>query len=65
MKEYQKEKIKAYREANKEKIKAYQKVYRENNKEKISEKITCECGSVVRRSDLAKHKKTAKHLKII
>lgn len=61
IKEYKKE----YREDNKEKIKEYSKEYRENNKEKINEnakeKVTCECGSIIRKVDLSRHIKTIKH----
>ena len=53
--------IKEYREDNKEKMKEYQ----ENNKEKIAEKmkqkITCECGSVIRIDGKYQHKKSKKH----
>jgi len=60
-KETNKEKIKQYREDNKEKAKQY----RENNKEKILEqakqKVICDhCGSEIRKSDIARHKKTKK-----
>jgi hypothetical protein len=68
-KEYKKEKFKEYNKANKQKISAYKKKYREVNKQKISErnkeKIECLCGSIVRRSDIAQHKRTAKHNLII
>jgi len=69
-KEYKKEKFKEYNQANKQKISAYKKKYREANKQKISErnkeKIECLiCGSIVRRSDIAQHKRTAKHNLII
>ena len=60
-----KEKIKKYRDDNKEKIKENAKKYYEENKEKISEKITCECGSIVRKSDIAKHQKTLKHISFL
>eukprot|EP00960_Hanusia_phi_P056753 763361-Hanusia_phi.AAC.1 len=67
--EENKEKIteqrKQYREDNKEKITEQKKQYYENNKEKLTEKnkqkITCECGSTVRISDLSAHRKTKKH----
>jgi len=45
-KEYQQE----YQRANKEKILAYNK-----------EKIECECGSIVSRSDIARHNRTKRH----
>ena len=68
---------KEYKEANKEKIKEYNKEYIEANKNKIkeyyeankdkiskrkSEKINCECGAVIRKGDLSRHKKTTKHI---
>ena len=60
-----KDKIKQYREDNKDKIKQYY----EDNKDKIldykSEKITCECGSVIRKGELSRHKQTKKHLTFI
>lgn len=52
---------KEYYENNKEYKIEYQKEYREKNKEKIykrlSEKIQCECGSFISRSNLTRHKK--------
>jgi len=54
---------------NSEKIKEYSEQYRRDNSEKIksqaSEKITCECGCVVSKRNIAKHKKSAKHCKFI
>jgi vacuolar-type H+-ATPase subunit I/STV1 len=66
--ENNKEKIKERYEKNKEKYKKKKLNYYENNKEKLleksREKITCECGSIVRIYGLERHKKTSKHLKI-
>jgi hypothetical protein len=63
--EYKKE----YCEKNKEHIAEKMKKYRENNKEDIklkrSEMITCECGSTVRKIQLAKHKRTKKHIDLM
>jgi hypothetical protein len=63
------EQRKKYREKNKEVIYEKKKKYREKNKEVISEKkkikTTCECGSIVKKDYLAKHKKTQKHIKYI
>jgi predicted GIY-YIG superfamily endonuclease len=57
---------KAYQQANKESLCEYKKEYYQENKELLSEKakepIECECGCIIRKSDLAKHKKTKKHL---
>jgi hypothetical protein len=67
--ETNKEKIseqkKEYRINNRETNKEQCKKYYETNKEQILEKdkikITCECGSIVRKSDLSTHKKSKKH----
>jgi len=77
-KEYRKEnreKIKEYykirnqTEKRKEYSKMYNKQYREQNKDKIIErkkiKITCECGSEIRKSDFQKHCRSKKHLQYI
>jgi len=65
MKEYSKE----YREINKQEITKNKKEYYETHKEKINENkketITCECGSVVRKADKARHEKSKKHLDFI
>lgn len=53
------------RHNNKEKLNEYGKKYRDENKEKISEKnkekITCECGSILRKREISIHIKTIKH----
>ena len=64
------QKSKEYYEDNKEKIKEKVKDYKEKNKEKISEKnsqkITCECGCEITRTNLTRHKKTSKkHINFI
>jgi len=63
------DKLKENREAIKDKKKEYDKEYREANEEAIkankSEKITCQCGCDVTRSNLATHKKSQKHLNLI
>ena len=65
LKEYQEE----YYENNKETLKEKRKEYLENNKETLKEKgkvkITCECGSVVRKCSIARHRKTKKHIAFI
>jgi predicted GIY-YIG superfamily endonuclease len=65
IKEYKKE----WREENKESILEYHKEWYEKNKEIINEnkkeKITCECGSLIRKSDLARHKQSKKHINLI
>ena len=56
-------------EDNKEELKQYFKKRYEDNKEEINnkkkEKIHCECGSVINRGDLARHKKSMKHQNFI
>jgi len=57
---------KQYYTDNKDKVLEIQKQYRIDNKEKISEKfkqkVTCDCGCIVTRYNLTRHKKTKKHL---
>lgn len=54
-----------YRQKNKEKLAEQKAEYYQQNKEKIaeraSEKIKCECGDVVTRAGVSKHRKTQKH----
>jgi len=57
------EKQKEYYENNKEKIKQRMKTFYENNKEKVNKKILCDCGEMVNRNGLARHKKSLKHLR--
>tara|TARA_R110002012_G_scaffold319968_2_gene541975 strand:+ start:67 stop:618 length:552 start_codon:yes stop_codon:yes gene_type:complete len=68
-KEYFKKYMKEYRINNKEYIIQFKKEHYQNNKEIISEKTkektTCECGSVVRKNNLIRHRKTPKHIKLI
>tara|TARA_R100000951_G_scaffold88299_1_gene76306 strand:- start:310 stop:807 length:498 start_codon:yes stop_codon:yes gene_type:complete len=66
IKKYANKYNKKYRENNKEKEKVRIKKYHQNNKDKINKqratkKITCECGSIVRRDCLARHIITKKH----
>ena len=56
---------KEYRDKNKEKIVENKKQYYELNKEKILEKVTCECGCVVVKKCLLRHKKSTKHIKLL
>lgn len=54
---------------NKEKMAEQNKNYYENNKEEIlkrmKKKVTCDCGCIIGNSDLARHKKTSKHLALM
>ena len=65
-KDKMKEQMKEYRANNKDKIKDKMKEYRGKNKGKIKDKrkdkIECECGSIVRKNNLPRHKKSKKHL---
>jgi hypothetical protein len=61
------EQTKMYAEANKDKIKESKDEWYQKNKEKILERqreiITCECGSEIRVSGKAEHKRSDKHKK--
>jgi hypothetical protein len=50
-----------YRIDNKQQISEYKKQYYENNKEKLKIKIECECGALVRKEGINRHRKTNKH----
>jgi hypothetical protein len=50
-----------YRKDNKEELAERMVKYRKDNKEELSKKITCECGSIVSKWNLAQHKKSNKH----
>lgn len=69
--------VKEYRENNKNSIKEYKKEYYknnleyfkeyrkeryENNKEQLSQKIQCECGDIVSKGSLSRHKKRQVHI---
>jgi len=47
----------------------YMREYYHTNKDKLNEerkkKVTCECGSVVRMSDIVRHRKSKKHISLI
>jgi len=68
-KEYDKVYFQKNKEQNKEKIAQQKKKWYETNKDKIAQrnkiKISCNCGSVVRKSVIQRHYKTKKHLKYI
>jgi hypothetical protein len=49
-----------YFKINKDKLSEKARIYYQENKEK-NEQITCECGSICRRSGILRHKKTIKH----
>ena len=60
---------KNYRNNNKERITKTGKEYRIKHKDKIREqklkKIKCECGCVVTYTSIARHRKSAKHLRLM
>ncbi len=60
---------KEYNENNADKIKEWQKQWEEKNKDKRKEqkeeKITCECGCIVRKGQISRHKKNTKHNKLM
>ena len=54
---------KYYHDTHREQNIKRMKQYNETHKEQFKEKITCDvCGSVVRNADLARHRKSKKHL---
>jgi len=64
-----KQRVQEYNTNNIDKIKEQQTKYRTNNKDKIkahaNEKIVCECGCEITRSNFAPHKKTQKHINLM
>ena len=64
-----KNKAKEYRKINKELISEKAKEHYQNNKELINErkkvKMTCECGSIIRKADKSTHYKSLKHKKYL
>tara|TARA_R110002012_G_scaffold102783_1_gene242358 strand:+ start:72 stop:776 length:705 start_codon:yes stop_codon:yes gene_type:complete len=59
------EKKKKWYEKNKAKNIDYKKKWYEKNKAKRTEKATCECGAVVAKCSMTRHKKSKKHLEFI
>ena len=64
-KEYQKQYSKQYYQQHADELKEYHKQYRaehaEEKKQYAAERIECECGAVVSRGCIARHRKSAKH----
>jgi hypothetical protein len=56
-----KEHKKQYYQENMNTIKEHKKQYREDNADKIYEKINCDCGSCISKSNLSTHFKSKKH----
>jgi hypothetical protein len=45
--------------------KQWGKQYRIKNKEHLTEKIKCECGCMIRRSNISNHRKSKKHIRLM
>jgi hypothetical protein len=58
--DYNKDYFKEYREDNKDILKVKSIQYYEHNKEKLKEKIKCECGCEVNKSSLTRHQSSKK-----
>jgi hypothetical protein len=60
---------KEYREDNKQYISQHMKEYYEQHKEQIkeqkSEQIKCECGCIIRRGSMTRHKKSLNHIQLL
>ena len=63
------EQMKQYNDKNKDKKREYDKQYREQRKDELREKrkqkVTCECGCIVTRYDLAQHRRSKKHINLM
>ena len=61
--------MKEYYQANKQELAQYIKEYRQTNKDHIKEhntaKVRCECGTECSRRNIAAHRKTAKHARLL
>ena len=64
-KEYDKGTSKLYRENNRDKVLKNKNLHYKNNKDKIKEKITCECGYELNKNNMTRHRKTKKHIKLM
>lgn len=67
--ENKKEIMKKYYNENKDRILEQKREYEKKNKNRISavkrEKITCECGCEITRGEIARHRKSKKHLRLM
>ena len=59
------EQDKQYRQANRDKILEQKKQYYQSNRDKLLEPIVCECGATVSRNNLARHRRTIKHKRLL
>jgi hypothetical protein len=64
-KEIIKDRVKQYYKENTEIKKVYHKEYRQANKDKLNEKVNCECGCEIVKTHLKRHKATKKHIDIM
>ena len=68
-KEHIKKSSEEYREKNRDKLNEYFKSYRQINKESIKEKtkekVNCECGCLISKGKLPRHRTTEKHIKLM
>jgi hypothetical protein len=64
-KEYYKKNINEILKKRKEHHKKNYNLKKNEISEKRKEKITCECGSEIRKSDIAQHRKTKKHINLL
>jgi len=63
--EYHKQWKEVDKEKNKEKYQEQYKIYNDKKKEYYNEKITCDCGGLISRKHIQRHKKTNKHINIM
>jgi hypothetical protein len=55
----------AKREAKKKELKEYKQKYYEEHKEELKVELACECGAMITKSNMSRHKKTKNHIAII
>ena len=46
-------------------VKERYKIFQQEILEKAKERITCECGSILRKADIARHRRSKKHIKFL
>ena len=63
--EENKEYRKKYWEENKDELNEKKKKYREENRDKLNEKIICDCGCITSKSNIARHRKSKKHIELM
>ena len=65
VREMSRKKYEENKEKIKERVKAYTNANRKKINEKAKEKATCECGVLVRKKGLKRHRQTKKHKKLM